>query len=129
MTEQELTEQRAANWRTGGTAVQTIEDARAFIDAVGLCLMYPERSLPLMPSFIGAFAGSAAGLPDAKRAFSDPRSKPATELLVRLLREKSAFELSLPGDITLISSAPLFPFFYALISDRTPKAPPKTKAQ
>lgn len=129
MTELELTEQRAANWRTGGNAIETIEDARAFIDAAGLCLMYPERTLALMPSFIGAFAGSATGLPDAKRAFSDPRSKPATELLVRLLREKSAFELSLPGDITLISSASLFPFFYALLSDRTPKAPPKTKAQ
>ncbi len=129
MTEQELTEQRAANWRTGGNAVQTIEDARAFIDAVGFCLMYPERSLPLVPSFIGAFAGSATGLPDARRAFADPRSKQATELLVRLLREKSAFELSLPGDITLVSSTALFPFFYALISDRTPKAPPKTKAQ
>jgi hypothetical protein len=106
----------------------TIEDARSFIESVGLCPMYPERTLPVMPSFIGAFSGSATGLPDAKRAFSDPRAQQATDLLVRLLREKSAYELKLAGDVTLISSAPLFPFFYALISDRTPKAPPKTKA-
>lgn len=129
MTEQELTEQRAAHWRTGGNAMQTIEDARAFIDGVGFCVMYPERSLPVMPSFIGAFAGSSAGLPDAKHAFSDPRAEQATELLVRLLREKSAFEMNLPNDATLISSASLFPFFYALIGDRTPKSLPKIKAQ
>jgi hypothetical protein len=129
MTEQELTEQRAANWHTGGNAISVIEDARHFIETVGFCLMYPERSLPLVPSFIGAFAGSATGLPDAKRAFSDPRAQQATELLVRLLREKSAFEMNLPGDATLITSAPLFPFFYALVGDRTPKALPKIKAQ
>lgn len=129
MTEQELIEQRAANWRTGGRPVQTIEEARDFIDAVGFCLQYPERSLPLVPTFIGAFAGSAAGLPDAKRAFSDPRAQQATDLLVALLREKSAFEMTLPVDATLVSSAPLFPFFYALIGDRTPKSPPKIKAQ
>jgi hypothetical protein len=128
MTEQELTEQRTANWRTNGNAVRTIEDARSFIDAAGFCLMYPERSLPLAPSFIGAFAGSAAGLPDAKRAFADPRAQQATELVVRLLREKSAFEMNLSADATLIVSAPLFPFLYALVSDRTPKAPPRTKA-
>ena len=129
MTEQELEQQRAANWRTGGNAVRTIEDARSFIEAVGFCLMYPERSLPLAPSFMGAYVGSAAGLPDAKHAFADPRAQDATELMVRLLREKSAFELNLTGDTILIVSAPLFPFFYALVGDRTPKAPPKKKAQ
>jgi hypothetical protein len=49
--------------------------------------------------------------------------------MVRLLREKSAFELDLPGDINPIVSAQLFPYFYALLGDRTPKAPPKKKAQ
>lgn len=129
MTEQELEQQRAANWRTGGNAVRTIEDARSFIDAVGFCLMYPERSLPLAPSFMGAYVGSAEGLPDTKHAFADPRAQEATDLMVRLLREKSAFELNLSGDTNLIVSAPLFPFFYALVGDRTPKAPPTKKAQ
>jgi hypothetical protein len=129
MTEQELQQQRAANWRTGGNAVRTIEEARSFIDGVGFCLMYPERSLPLVPSFMGAYVGSAAGLPDAKHAFADVRAQEATELMVRLLREKSAFELTLSGDINLVASAQLFPFFYALLGDRTPKAPPTKKAQ
>lgn len=129
MTEQELEQQRATNWRTGGNAVRTIEDARSFIDSVGFCLMFPERALPLMPSFIGAFAGTAAGLPDAKHAFADPRAQEATDLMVRLLRERSAFEISLSAEVVLVVSAPLFPFFYALVGDRTPKALPKTKAQ
>ena|SRR5579859_759414 len=129
MTEQELDQQRAANWRTDGNAVRTIEDARSFLDAVGFCLLYPERSLRLVPSFMGAYVGSAAGLPDAKRAFADPRAQDATALMVRLLREKAAFELNLSGDTSLIVSASLFPYFYALIGDRTPKAPPTKKAQ
>jgi 23S rRNA pseudouridine2605 synthase len=129
MTEQELDQQRAANWRTGGNPMRTIEDARSFMDTVGFCLMYPDRSLRLAPSFIGAYVGSAAGLPDAKRAFADPRAQEATELMVRLLREKSAFELNLSGESNLIVSAALFPYFYALIGDRTPKAPPTRKAQ
>jgi hypothetical protein len=129
MTEQELEQQRAANWRTGGNAIRTIEEARSFIDAVGFCPMYPDRSLLPAPSFIGAYAGSATGLPDAKHAFADPRAQEATGLMVRLLREKSAFELNLSGDTNLVISAPLFPYFYALVSDRTPKAPPTKKAQ
>jgi hypothetical protein len=129
MTEQELEQQRTANWRTGGNAVCTIEDARSFIETVGFALMYPERLLPMVPSFIGAYAGSAAGLPDARHAFADPRAQQATELMVRLLREHSAFEINLSGDTNLIVAAQLFPFFYALVGDRNPKAPPKTKAQ
>ena len=128
MTEQELDQQRAANWRTGGNAVRTIEEARSFMDAVGFCLVYPDRSL-LAPSFMGAYAGSAAGLPDAKHAFADPRAQEATDLMVRLLREKSAFELNLSGDANLVVSAQVFPYFYALVGDRTPKAPPTKKAQ
>src|ERR1700739_1885653 len=110
MTEQELEQQRAANWRIDGNAVRTVEEARSFIEAVGFCLMYPERALPLVPSFIGAYAGSAAGLPDAKHAFADPRAQQAIDLVVRLLRERSAFEINLSGDTNLIIAAPLFPF-------------------
>jgi len=124
MTEQELTEQRSASWHTGGNAVQTIEDARAFIDAVGLCLMFPERSAPVVPTFIGACTGSSTGLPDAKHAFADPRTQAATELAGRLLQEKSAYQVNV-ADSSLIVSAALFPFVYALVSDRTPKAAPK----
>ena len=129
MTEQELEQQRAANWRIDGTAVHTVEEARSFVEAVGFCLMYPERTLSRVASFLGAYAGSAAGLPLVKNAYADPRAQQATELMVRLLRERSAFEMILSGENTLVVSAATFPFFYGLVGDRTPKALPQKKAQ
>lgn len=106
-----------------------LEDATNFLDSVGFCLMYPVRSLPVMPTFLGAYAGSAADLPDAKHAFADPRSQAATELLVRLLRERQAYEVNLLPETSVIFSASLLPFFYALLGDRKPRAAPRTKAQ
>src|SRR5579864_4975331 len=129
MTDQELQQQRAHIWHTDGHPISTVEDARGFVDSVGLCLMYPERSLPQTPTFLAAYAGSASRLPDAKHAFADPRTREATELLVRLLRERSAFEASLNGSVSLILSAEMFPYYYALVSDRNPKSPPRSKAQ
>ncbi|HYX52953.1 MAG TPA: crosslink repair DNA glycosylase YcaQ family protein [Candidatus Limnocylindrales bacterium] len=128
MTDQELQELRAHKWRLDGNAVQTIEQARAFLNDVGFCLRYPQRSVPLVPTFIGAYAGSGQNLPDSKHAFADPRAQQATELMVRMLREHSAYELPV-GDDILIVSASLFPFFYSLLSDHSPKAPPKLRAQ
>jgi hypothetical protein len=129
MTEQELHEQREHRWRTNGEAVRTLEQARSFVEDVGFCVMYPERSLPLTPSFLGAFAGEAQNLPDAKHAFADPRSQQATELMVRLLRERSAYEMNLLPGADLIVAAGLFPYFHALVGDRNPKAAPRTRAQ
>src|ERR1700724_556712 len=124
MTEQELQQQRAVKWRVAGNAICTLEDARGFLEEVGFCLMHPVRSLPLVPTFIGAYAGSMEGLPEAKHAFSDPRTQLATDLMVRLLRERSALEVNLPGDISLLIAAPLFPFFFVLLGDRPPKGRP-----
>jgi hypothetical protein len=129
MTETSLHDQRAHNWSTAGNSVRTLEDARAFLDRVGFCLVYPERSLPLVPTFIGAFAGSSDGLPDARHAFADPRTPQAVELMVRLLRERGAYEMNLFAGADLIISFVLFPFFYALVGDRNPKAAPKVRVQ
>jgi uncharacterized protein YcaQ len=129
MTEQELLERRAEIWQVNGNPIRTIENARSFIDRVGFCLMYPVRLLPLVPSFFGAYAGTAEGLPDARHAFADPRTQPATELMVRLLRERHAYEVNLLPESSLLASAAFFPFVYALIGDRNPKAPPRFKAQ
>jgi hypothetical protein len=129
MTEQDLDQQRTKLWHTDGNAVRTVEDARGFIESVGFCINYPDRAVPLAPSFIGAHAGSAVGLPDVKHAFADPRAQEATDLMVRLLRERSAFEMNLSQETDLIISPALFPFFYAIVGDRNPKALPRKKAQ
>jgi hypothetical protein len=129
MTDLELQQQRSHLWRTDGNPVRTLEDARGFLNSVGFCLMYPERSLALLPTLIGAYAGSANNLPDEKHAFADPRAKEAGELMVRLLREHAAYEANFSAGNNLIIDASVFPFLYALVSDRNPKAPPRAKNQ
>ncbi len=127
MTELELHQHRSQIWRTDGNRIRTLEDARSFLESVGFCLMYPERTLPLVPTLIGAYSGSGEGLPDQKHAFADPRAREATELMVRLLRERAAYEAHFSPGNNLIMDAALFPFLYALVSDRNPKAPPRPK--
>jgi hypothetical protein len=125
MTEQELHELRQKKWRLDGNPIRTLDDAREFIDSVGFCLMYPMRPPVLVPTFIGAYAGEDKNLPVWKNAFADPRAKDATDLMVRLLREKSAYEANLFGDTNFLVSASAFPFFYGLVGDRNPRQTPK----
>jgi hypothetical protein len=130
MTDLELQQQRRDRWRVTGKPISTIEDARAFLEEVGFCLMYPRRPALLVPTFIGAFVGSDDRLPEWQHAFKDPRAAQATELMVRLLRERSAFEANLFEENNgLIVAASVFPFFYALMGERNPKQAPKPGAR
>ncbi|HEY0564521.1 MAG TPA: hypothetical protein VGC88_03000 [Terriglobales bacterium] len=128
MTEQDLISARQRRFRTAGNSITTIEDARAFMNDVSFCLMYPLRHAFAAPlaTFIGAFVGSADALPFAHIAFADPRTKDATELMVRMLREKSAFESNFFEESPLLISSEMFPYFYALVADKTPRIAPKT---
>src|ERR1700687_6517483 len=92
MTEQELQQVVRQKWGLDGKPIRTIEQARTFLDEVGFCLMYPKRPALLVPTFIGAFVGSDERLPGWQHAFKDPRAAEATEVMVRLLRERTAFE-------------------------------------
>ncbi|MDR3763945.1 MAG: crosslink repair DNA glycosylase YcaQ family protein [Acidobacteriota bacterium] len=126
MTEQELLELRNAKWRTNGQPIRTQDDAREYIESVGFCLMYPLRPPVLVPTFIGAWAGSNDNLPTWQHAFADARAKDATEVMVRTLRQKFAFEAPLFGETDFLVSASVFPYFYGLVGDRNPRAPIKT---
>src|SRR5271165_2136035 len=126
MTEQELQQLRREKWRLDGKAIRTIEQARAFVEGVGFCLMYPVRPSMPVPTFIGAFVGSDNRLPTWQHAYSDPRALEATELMVRLLRERTAYEANLFGENNaFLLSASVFPFFYALVGERNPKVAPR----
>jgi hypothetical protein len=126
MTDADLIQLRRQKWRLDGKPIRTIEEARAFIDEVGFCLMYPVRPPMPLPTFIGAFAGSDDRLPTWQHAFSDPRAADATSLMVRLLRERSAYEAHLlDEDNAFLVAASAFPFFYALVGERNPKLAPK----
>jgi hypothetical protein len=126
MTELELQQMRREKWRLDGKPIRTIEDARGFLEEVGFCLMYPQRPARLVPTFIGAFVGSEERLPSWQHAFKDPRAAEATELMVRLLRERSAFEANLFDENNgFLVPASVFPYFYALVGERNPKQAPK----
>jgi hypothetical protein len=126
MTDQDLQQLRREKWRLDGKPIRTIEEARAFIEAVGFCLMYPMRPTMPVPTFIGAFVGADNRLPTWQHAYSDPRALAATDLMVRLLRERSAYEANLVEENNaFLVAASAFPFFYALVGERNPKLAPK----
>ena len=126
MTDQELQQSRREKWRLDGKPIRTIEQARTFLEVGGFCLMFPKRPPLLVPTFIGAFVGSEDRLPEWQHAFKDPRAAEATELMVRLLRERTAFEANLFDENNgFLVSASAFPYFYALVGERNPKLAPR----
>jgi hypothetical protein len=126
MTESELQQARVQKWHLDGASVPTIEDARTFVESVGFCLLYPVRPPVLVPTFVGAFVGTDDRLPTWQHAFADQRALDAKELMVRLLRERAAFEASLfEENNAFLLGASVFPFFYALVGERNPRQAPK----
>lgn len=126
MTEKELQELRGEKWRVNGRPIRTLEDAQEFIESVGFCLMYPVRPPVLVPTFVGAYAGSSENLPTWQHAFADKRAMEAQELMVRLLRQKMAYEANLFSETPFLVAATVFPFFYGLVGDRNPRQVPKS---
>jgi 23S rRNA pseudouridine2605 synthase len=89
--------------------------------------MYPMRPAILVPTFIGAWVGADDKLPMRQHAYNDPRAKEATELMVRALRDKAAYEAPLIDENNaFLLAASVFPYFYALVGERNPKQPPAT---
>jgi hypothetical protein len=128
MTEQELTELRRERWHLTGRAVRRFDEARLFLESVGFCMMYPMRQQVLVPTFIGAWVGSDQQLPTWQHAFADSRAREATELMVRLLRDRAAYEANRFDENNAFLIAPsIFPYFYALVGERNPKLAPKPK--
>jgi hypothetical protein len=128
MTDTDLIQLRREKWHVNGNPVRTLEDARSFIESIGFCLLLPLPSPEkrLVPTFVGAFLGSDEKLPTHRQAFTDPRAREATELMVRLLRDKSAYEANLGDENNaLLVSASAFPYFYTLVGERNPKQAPK----
>ncbi len=125
MTDAELLQARAQKWRLDGQPVRTLDEARIFLESVGFCLMYPMRPALLLPTFVGAWVGAEDKLPMRQHAYADPRAQEATELMVRALRDRAAYEASLIDENNAFLLAPsVFPYFYSLVGERNPKQPP-----
>jgi hypothetical protein len=126
MTDQELGELRQKKWRLDARPVRTLEDARSFLESVGFSMMYPLKQPILAPTFVGAWMGSNQRLPTWQHAFSDPRIQGSTDLMVRLLRQRDAYEANLfDENNNFLVAASIFPYFYALVGERNPKQPPQ----
>lgn len=122
----DLDQLRKQKWHLDGTPVRTLDQAREFIESVGFCQMYPLKPPVLAPTFIGAWIGSEDHLPTWQMAFSDSRAQDATELMVRLLRDKSAFEANLfDENNAFLVAASIFPYYYALVGERNPRQTPR----
>ena len=126
MTESELQQARIAKWHLDGHPVRTLEDGRSFLESVGFCLLYPLKQPLLVPTFVGAWVGAEDRLPTWQHSFSDPRAQDARELMVRLLRDRAAFEANLfDENNAFLVTASAFPYFYALVGERNPRQAPK----
>ena len=123
----DLDQLRREKWHLDGRPVRTLEEARSFIESVGFCLLYPMKPPVLAPTFIGAWAGADERLPTWQQAFADSRAGDATDLMVRLLRERDAYEANLfdENNVFLVSAS-IFPYFYALVGERNPRQAPKS---
>jgi 23S rRNA pseudouridine2605 synthase len=126
MSPDELIQLRREKWHVNGNPVRTLDEGRGFIESVGFCLMFPVEVQVLVPTFIGAWSGSDDRLPTQKQAYKDPRTHDATELMVRLLRDRSAYEANLfDENNAFLLAASVFPYFYALMGERNPRQAPK----
>jgi hypothetical protein len=125
MQEQQLQELRREKWHLNGRPVHTLDEARQFIESAGFCLLYPQRPPVLAPTFVGAYVGSDDKLPTWQTAFADQRARDAKKLMVRLLRERAAYEANVYGENNFLVSASVFPYFYGMVGDRNPKQAPK----
>jgi hypothetical protein len=126
MTDSELLQARGQKWHLDGHPIRTLEEARSFLESVGFCLLFPLKPPVLAPTFIGAWVGAEEHLPTWQHAFSDPRAREATDLMVRALRDKAAYEAPLfDENNAFLVAASVFPYFYALVGERNPKLAPK----
>ncbi|HUJ96132.1 MAG TPA: hypothetical protein VLW84_12750 [Terriglobales bacterium] len=127
MTDHELDQLRREKWHLDGHPVRTLDEACGFLESVGFCLLYPMRPPVPVPTFIGAWAGSGENLPTWQHAFADSRAQEATKLVVRLLRDRSAYEANLfEENNAFLLAASIFPYFYALVGERNPRQAPQS---
>ncbi len=127
MTPEQLASARAAHWREDAQPLLRLDDAKAWLERMQLCLYLPRKThvLAPAPSFVGAVLGSSSATPPPETI------QHANELLVRLVAEGFVVPLNLfgtPGeqpDFLILTSA--LPHLAALQADRNwKKAPTRT---
>ena len=102
----------------------TLDEATAWIDAMGLCLFLPQRNqfVTPAPSFVEACIGAPSDTP------SPTEIDNARGLMIRLTESGTALPLSLLGAHTdqpdFLASRDAFPYIFSLRGGRNWKTPP-----
>ncbi len=124
MTPDQLASARAAHWRENAQPILTLDDAKAWLERMQLCLYLPRKSqlLAPAPSFAGAVLGSSSATPPPETI------QQAHDYMVRLVADGFVVPLNLfgtPGeqpDFLIVTSA--LAQLAALQADRNWKKPP-----
>jgi 23S rRNA pseudouridine2605 synthase len=124
VTPDQLASARAAHWRENAQPILTLDDAKAWLERMQLCLYLPRKTqiLAPAPSFVGAVLGNSSATPPQETI------QQAHDFLVRLVVEGFVVPLNLfgtPGeqpDFLVVTSA--LANLAALQADRNWKKPP-----
>jgi 23S rRNA pseudouridine2605 synthase len=126
VTPEQLASARATHWREDAQPILTLDDAKAWLERMQLCLYLPRKThvLAPAPSFVGAVLGQSSASPPPEAI------QQAHDLLVRLVTEGFVVPLNLfgtPGeqpDFLVLTGT--LPHLAALLPDRNwKKAPPR----
>ncbi|MBB6145922.1 hypothetical protein HNQ77_003892 [Silvibacterium bohemicum] len=127
MTSEQLQATRAERWRQIANPLLTADDARAWLDAAGLCLFLPRRQqlLAPAPSFVEACSGAPAEAP-SREAIDN-----AGDLMRRLVSEAAIIPLNLFGTPSetpdFLATTEAFPYIFSLRGTRDWKTEPGGK--
>ncbi|MBV8114543.1 MAG: hypothetical protein JO300_07355 [Silvibacterium sp.] len=115
---------RAERWRQKQNPVLTLDEAAAWVHAMGLCLFLPRRNqfLTSAPSFVEACIAAPSDTP------SPAEIENARGLVLRLTESAAALPLNLFGTHTdqpdFLVSRDVFPYIFSLRGGRNWKTPP-----
>ncbi|MBV8629424.1 MAG: hypothetical protein JOZ83_00775 [Silvibacterium sp.] len=121
---EQLQDARAERWRQKNNPALTLDDAEAWVNAMGLCLFLPRRSQLLAPA--PSLAEACLGAPSDTPSRADIEN--ARGLMMRLTESGAALPLNLFGVHTeqpdFLSSRDAFPYIFSLRGGRNWKTPP-----
>jgi hypothetical protein len=129
LTTEQLQNARAERWRQKSNPALTAEDAKAWIEDIGLCLFLPRRGnfLAAAPSFVEAAMGAPSEVPGREAVEN------ATGLMRRLAADAAVIPLNLFGNSgsdqpDFLASRATLPYVFSLIGGRNWKSGPGMKA-
>jgi 23S rRNA pseudouridine2605 synthase len=124
LTPEQLQPARAERWRQKQNPALTLDEASAWVSAMGLCLFLPRRNQFLTPA--PSFTEAAIGAPSDTPAPAEIEN--ARGLMIRLTESGTALPLNLLGTHTdqpdFLASGEAFPYIFTLRGGRNWKTPP-----